>query len=153
MKSRVLFYVLAFAAILALSAPTVAYAHKVHKVAIHVDDSDPKRQNMALNNAFNVNAFYESKGEKVIIEVVAYGPGLMMPREDKSKVRDRITKMSLELPNLSFVLNLFSITRSSSVWLVTYKLKSLTANRPLRDKLLPGNLLFASPVKNTRPFS
>ena len=70
MKSRVLFYVLAFAAILALSAPTVAYAHKVHKVAIHVDDSDPKRQNMALNNAFNVNAFYESKGEKVIIEVV-----------------------------------------------------------------------------------
>ena len=102
MKSRVLFYVLAFAAILALSAPTVAYAHKVHKVAIHVDDSDPKRQNMALNNAFNVNAFYESKGEKVIIEVVAYGPGLMMLREDKSKVKDRITKMSLELPNLSF---------------------------------------------------
>ena len=102
MKSRVLFYVLAFAAILALSAPTVAYAHKVHKVTIHVDDSDPKRQNMALNNAFNVNAFYESKGEKVIIEVVAYGPGLMMLREDKSKVKDRITKMSLELPNLSF---------------------------------------------------
>ena len=102
MKSRVLFYVLAFAAILALSAPTVAYAHKGHKVAIHVDDSDPKRQNMALNNAFNVNAFYESKGEKVIIEVVAYGPGLMMLREDKSKVKDRITKMSLELPNLSF---------------------------------------------------
>ena len=102
MKSRVLFYVLAFAAILALSAPTVAYAHKVHKVPIHVDDSDPKRQNMALNNAFNVNAFYESKGEKVIIEVVAYGPGLMMLREDKSKVKDRITKMSLELPNLSF---------------------------------------------------
>ena len=102
MKSRVLFYVLAFAAILALSAPTVAYAHKVHKVAIHVDDSDPKRQNMALNNAFNVNAFYESKGEKVIIEVVVYGPGLMMLREDKSKVKDRIAKMSLELPNLSF---------------------------------------------------
>ena len=74
----------------------------MHKVAIHVDDSDPKRQNMALNNAFNVNAFYESKGEKVIIEVVAYGPGLMMLREDKSKVKDRIAKMSLELPNLSF---------------------------------------------------
>ena len=102
MKSRFLTYILAFAAVLAMSTPIDAFAHKIHRVAIHVDDSDPKRQNMALNNAFNVNAFYESKGEKVIIEVVAYGPGLMMLREDKSKVKDRITKMSLELPNLSF---------------------------------------------------
>ncbi len=102
MKSRFLSYVLALAAVLALSAPIDAFAQKIHRVAIHVDDSDPKRQNMALNNALNVNAFYEAKGEKVIIEIVAYGPGLMMLREDKSKVKDRISKMSLAMPNLSF---------------------------------------------------
>ncbi|MDA1089530.1 MAG: DsrE family protein [Proteobacteria bacterium] len=102
MKSRILSYVLAFAAVLALSIPIDAYAQKVHRVAIHVDDSDPMRQNMALNNALNVSNFYEKKGEKVIIEVVAYGPGLMMLRMDKSKVKDRIAKMSLEMPNLSF---------------------------------------------------
>ena len=102
MNSRFLSYALAFAAALTLSAPLEAYAHKVHKVVIHVDDSDPKRQNMALNNALNLNKYYEAKGEKVIIEVVAYGPGLIMLREDKSKVKDRIAKMSLELPNLSF---------------------------------------------------
>jgi len=102
MKSRILSYFLAFAAVLALSAPIDAYAHKVHKVAIHVDDSDPKRQNMALNNALNVNKYYKAKGQKVIIEIVAYGPGLMMLRKDKSKVKERIAKMSLEMPNLSF---------------------------------------------------
>ena len=102
MNSRFLSYALAFIAALALSAPTDANAHKVHKVAIHVNDSDPKRQNMALNNALNLNKFYEARGEKVVIEIVTYGPGLMMLREDKSKVKDRIAKMSLELPNLSF---------------------------------------------------
>lgn len=102
MKSRILSYALAFAAALALSAPLEAYAQVVHKVAIHVDDSDPKRQNMALNNASNISKYYEAKGEKVIIEIVAYGPGLNMLRKDKSKVKDRIAKMSLEMPDLSF---------------------------------------------------
>lgn len=102
MNSRFLSYALAFVAVLALSAPTDAYAQKVHKVAIHVSDSDPKRQNMALNNALNINKYYEAKGEKVIIEIIAYGPGLMMLREDKSKVKDRIAQMSLAMPNLSF---------------------------------------------------
>ena len=101
MSSRFLSYVLAFVAALALSAPTDANAHKVHKVAIHVNDSDPKRQNMALNNALNLNKFYEARGEKVIIEIVTYGPSLML-REDKSKVKDRIAQMSLAMPNLSF---------------------------------------------------
>ena len=102
MKSRFLTYILAFAAVLALSTPIDAFAHKIHRVAIHVDDSDPKRQNMALNNALNVNKYYESKGEKVIIEVVTYGPGLTMLIKNKSKVKDRIAKMSMEMPDLSF---------------------------------------------------
>ena len=49
-----------------------------HFVAIHVDQNDPKVMNMALNNAVNVNKYYESIGDTVEIELVAYGPGLNM---------------------------------------------------------------------------
>ena len=83
------------------TAPTYAQ-EKSHKVAIHVDENDAKRMNMPLNNVQNVNKYYEAKGEKVQIEIVAYGPGLNMLREDKSPVKERIAAMSLEMSNLSF---------------------------------------------------
>ena len=80
-----------------------AFAHvKIHKVAIHVDEKDAKRMNMALNNAQNIDKYYQSKGEKVLIEIVTYGPGLNMLREDTSPVKGRIAAMSLEMDNLSF---------------------------------------------------
>ncbi len=104
MKSRILVPVAALAAALFLAAPGAVQAHEkgVHKVAIHVDESDAKRMNLALNNAQNIDKYYRSKGEKVEIEVVAYGPGLTMLRSDKSPVKARIEKMALELDNLSF---------------------------------------------------
>lgn len=74
----------------------------VHKVAIHVDDNDPKRMNMALNNIKNLRKYYDSVGEKVQIELVAYGPGLHMLRADTSPVADRISAMSLEIEDLTF---------------------------------------------------
>ena len=58
--------------------------------------------NLALNNVVNVNKYYASKGEKVEIEVVAYGPGLHMYRADTSPVKARVEKMSLEFDNLKF---------------------------------------------------
>jgi len=82
-------------ALIAADAPT-------HKVAIHVDENDPKRMNLALNNVANVNKYYESVGETVEIELVAYGPGLHMFRADTSPVIDRISQMSLEFENLTF---------------------------------------------------
>ena len=88
---------------IALSLATGAFAEGVtHHVAIHVDQNDPKVMNMALNNAQNVNAYYESKGDTVIIEMVTYGPGLNMLIAGKSPVADRISAMSLEIENLSF---------------------------------------------------
>lgn len=93
---------LALAAALAL-APLTAWAEgMVHKVAIHVDQNDPKVMNMALNNAANVNKYYQSQGDTVEIEMVAYGPGLNMFIPGKSPVADRISTMSLEMENLSF---------------------------------------------------
>jgi len=87
----------------ALVAATGAWAEGVtHYLAIHVDENDPQVMNMALNNAQNVTNHYAAQGDEVVIELVAYGPGLHMFREDTSPVRDRIATMELEMDNLSF---------------------------------------------------
>lgn len=88
--------------VLCVSAFAAMAEGVTHYVAIHVDESDPKVMNMALNNAKNVSAYYESQGDKVVIEMVAYGPGLQMLVAGKSPVADRIAQMSLELENISF---------------------------------------------------
>jgi len=72
------------------------------RIAIHVDDNDKFKMNLALNNAENVTRYYESKGQKVEIRIVAYGPGLHMLRADTSPVKARIAKMALTLDNISF---------------------------------------------------
>ena len=87
---------------LVLTATTALAEGKAHFVAIHVDENDPQVMNMALNNAKNVASYYESQGDTVTIELVAYGPGLTMLVADKSPVADRISAMSLEIENLSF---------------------------------------------------
>jgi intracellular sulfur oxidation DsrE/DsrF family protein len=67
---------------------------KQHRVAIQVDQNDPAVMNLALNNATNVMEFYKAKNEDVQIEVVTYGPGLHMLRDDTSPVKDRIKQIS-----------------------------------------------------------
>ncbi len=84
-------------------APVLAGAEGlIHKVAVHVDQNDPQVMNMALNNVANVISYYESVGDTVEIEVVAYGPGLNMFVEGKSPVEDRISVLALEHDNVSF---------------------------------------------------
>lgn len=62
------------------------------KLIIQVSDADPKKWNLALNNAANVQ---EDVGkDKVDIELVAYGPGLAMLKLD-SEVGGRV-KSALE---------------------------------------------------------
>ncbi len=96
-KLTTIFTAFAFAFAFFAIAPTdVVAQEKVHKVAIHVDE------NMALNNIENVRKYYDSIGEKVIIELVAYGPGLNMLRADTSPVATRIATMALEIDNLVF---------------------------------------------------
>ena len=60
-----------------------------HRVAIHVDQNDPAVMNLALNNAVNVVQHYSPAGEEVEVEIVAYGPGLHMLRDDTSPVKAR----------------------------------------------------------------
>lgn len=73
------------------------------KVAIQVSDNDPKQMNLALNNARNVIEFFKEKGQKVTIEIVTYGPGLHMLRDDTSPVKQRVAEMSLANPEVLFI--------------------------------------------------
>jgi intracellular sulfur oxidation DsrE/DsrF family protein len=90
-------------AALPMATPNLGWAEGVmHKVAIHVDQNDPKVMNMALNNVKNLEKYYASQGDELTVEVVAYGPGLNMFVKDKSPVSDRIAAMSLELDHVRF---------------------------------------------------
>ncbi len=103
-KTNQIFLTVCATLMLCLTFANVTWAGDdvVHKVAIHVDDNDPKRMNMALNNIKNLRKYYDSVGEKVQIELVAYGPGLHMLRADTSPVAERISVMSLEIEDLTF---------------------------------------------------
>jgi intracellular sulfur oxidation DsrE/DsrF family protein len=94
------------AIVIALGLPAsqgfAADAARQHRVSIQVDQDDPAVMNLALNNASNVIEYYRGKGEDVQVEVVTYGPGLKMLREDTSPVKDRIK----QLKELSFPSNI-----------------------------------------------
>ena len=74
---------------------------KIHHVIYHVDQNNPKTMNLALNNIQNMRNYYAKKGEKVMIELVANGPGIFM-FDESSPVKARIETMSLEASNLKF---------------------------------------------------
>ncbi len=84
-------------------APLSAMAEgKTHYLAVHVDESDRQKLNMALNNVQNVRAYYAEQGDEVVVEVVAYGPGLQMYIDGQSPVADRIKAMALESDKITF---------------------------------------------------
>jgi uncharacterized protein len=75
---------------------------KEHRLILQVNTNDPAAMNLALNNAMNVTQNYRDLGEKVQIEVVTFGPGLHMLRDDTSPVKARIEAMALSAPEVSF---------------------------------------------------
>jgi len=75
---------------------------KVHHVAIQVDVNDPAVMNLALNNVVNIAQDYSAKGEEVEIEIVTYGPGLHMLRDDTSPVKARVKSIRESMPNVAF---------------------------------------------------
>ena len=77
-------------------------AKEPHRLVLQVNTNDPAVMNLALNNATNVAQYYKDAGEKVNIEVVTFGPGLHMLREDTSPVKTRIASMALSTPSISF---------------------------------------------------
>lgn len=83
------------------SKPVVA-EKKPHRLILQVNTNDPAMMNLALNNATNVAQYYKDLGEKVEIEVVTFGPGLHMLRDDSSPVKARIKAITASTPAISF---------------------------------------------------
>ena len=75
---------------------------KPHNLVLQVNVNDPAMMNLALNNATNVAQYYKDLGEKVTIEVVTFGPGLHMLRDDTSPVKARIKSIKEANPTISF---------------------------------------------------
>ncbi len=75
---------------------------KMHRLILQVNTNEPSMMNLALNNATNVAQYYKDLGKKVSIEVVTFGPGLHMLRDDTSPVKARIEVIALSTPEISF---------------------------------------------------
>jgi uncharacterized protein len=75
---------------------------KQHHLILQVNTNDPAMMNLALNNATNVAQYYKDLGEKVAIDVVTFGPGLHMLRDDTSPVKARIKAIAESTPAISF---------------------------------------------------
>ncbi|UWU94958.1 hypothetical protein [Bradyrhizobium sp. CB1015] len=77
-------------------------AKKPHQLVLQVNSNDPAMMNLTLNNATNVAQYYRDLGEPVSIEVVTFGPGLHMLRDDTSPVKPRIEVLAMSNPEISF---------------------------------------------------
>jgi intracellular sulfur oxidation DsrE/DsrF family protein len=86
---------LAIAALLSIpfASGSLAADTKPHRVSIQIDQNDPQVMNLALNNATNVIEYYRAKNEDVDVDIVTFGPGLHMLRDDTSPVKDRIKRL------------------------------------------------------------
>ncbi len=74
-----------------------AFADAKHKLVIQVSTDDVRTQNIALNNAVNLQ---KALGDDVQIEIVAYGPGLSM-LTPKSPASKRVPDLAL-YENITF---------------------------------------------------
>jgi intracellular sulfur oxidation DsrE/DsrF family protein len=91
--------------LLTLAAGAALATHeddKVHHLVIQVTENDAAVMNLALSNAVNVSQHYTEFGDEVEIEIVAYGPGLAMLRDDISPVKARLKSMADSLTNVTF---------------------------------------------------
>jgi hypothetical protein len=95
-KSHPFFKAAFMAAVLLFSISQAATADNLepkHKVVIQVSSSSPQTQNLALNNAVNLQELYGM--DNIKIEIVAYGPGLSMLTK-KSKQKTRVESLAMQ---------------------------------------------------------
>ena len=68
-----------------------------HRVAIQVSADDHRTQELALGNARNYAEHYKAMGAPYRIEIVAFGPGYNMLRDDISMVKGNIEALKAAL--------------------------------------------------------
>jgi len=84
------------------ASPAAPGKKKEHRLILQVNTSEPAVMNLALNNATNAEQHYKGIGEQVKIEIVTFGPGLNMLRDDTSPVKDRIRALTDSSRSISF---------------------------------------------------
>jgi uncharacterized protein len=92
MRRKIHSLAIAFAIALIAAGSAAAEGAK-HHIVMQVDQNDKVVMDLALNNARNVIEYYRDKREDADVEIVAYGPGLNMLRDDTSPVKDRIKQL------------------------------------------------------------
>ncbi len=75
---------------------------RVHHVVFQVNADDPVPMKHAISNAINLVKHYRAEKEAITIEIIAYGPGLNMFRDDVSPVRDMLKFMRSNFPEIAF---------------------------------------------------
>jgi uncharacterized protein len=80
-----------------LSSQLVQAGDVMHKLVIQVSTDDVRTQNIAMNNAVNIQKALGM--DNVMVEIVAYGPGLSM-LTPKSPASKRVP--SLAMQNITF---------------------------------------------------
>jgi intracellular sulfur oxidation DsrE/DsrF family protein len=75
---------------------------KLHKMVIQVSREDTEGMMLALGNAINAKTLYDTRGEQFQVEIVAYGPGITMFREDKSPVKERLAEAKKAIPGIIY---------------------------------------------------
>ena len=78
---------------LLLTGSSAFAAEEVHKLVIQVSTDDVRTQNIAMNNAVNLQKALGQ--DNIIIEIVAYGPGLTM-MTPKSPASKRIPSLAMQ---------------------------------------------------------
>ena len=79
--------------LLLAAAPIVQGDEIKNKLVIQVSTDDPRTQTIALNNAVNLQKLYGV--DNVVIEIVAYGPGLGLLTQT-SKQAERVTSLAMQ---------------------------------------------------------
>jgi intracellular sulfur oxidation DsrE/DsrF family protein len=85
-----------------LATAPAAASKKAHRLVLQVNSNEPATMTLALNNATNVEQYYKERGEKIEIEIITFGPGLHMLRDDTSPVKERIKAIAEKSPAISF---------------------------------------------------
>jgi len=111
---------------------------KVHRLILQVNTNDPAMMNLALNNATNVTQYYKDLGAKVTVEIVTFGPGLHMLRDDTSPVKARIKAISESTPSISFAACGNSSAMTLNAVSIAVILRSIIRRTSVSTGLLPG---------------
>lgn len=92
------------------------------RVVLQVSDPDPRTWNLALNVVENLKANYAKRGTESEIQIVAFGPGILMLKDDAvvaNRVRDTM-KGNATMVACENSMGRFKLTKDMMVGGITY---------------------------------